>query len=139
MTWYYDGVPYEYDGESYGFVYLIENLLTGRKYIGRKYFTCAGYKQINGKKKKIRKPSDWQDYYGSNDTLKREVAAAGESNYRRIILHLCKSKSECSYWETYEIMSRHALLSENYYNDWVTAKIRKDHLKTIVRHSKNII
>ena len=109
MTWYYDGVPYEYDGTTFGFVYLIENLSTGRKYIGRKYFTSAGYKQVNGKKKKIRKPSDWQDYYGSNDTLKREVAAAGESNYRRIILHLCKSKSECSYWETYEIMSRHTL------------------------------
>ena len=139
MTWYYDGVPYEYDGTTFGFVYLIENLSTGRKYIGRKYFTSAGYKQVNGKKKKIRKPSDWQDYYGSNDTLKREVAAAGESNYRRIILHLCKSKSECSYWETYEIMSRHALLSENYYNDWVTAKIRKDHLKSIAVRHKNTI
>ena len=139
MTWYYNGVPFEDDGTHLGFVYLIENLITGRKYIGRKYFTSAGYKQVNGKKKKIRKPSDWQDYYGSNDTLKREVAAAGKDNYRRIILHLCKSKSECSYFETYEIMSRHALLSENYYNDWVTAKIRKDHLKSIVRHSKNTI
>ena len=133
MTWYYDGAPYEYDGTSFGFVYLIENLSTGRKYIGRKYFTCAGYRQINGKKKKIRKPSDWQDYYGSNDTLKREVAETGKDNYRRIILHLCKSKSECSYFETYEIMSRHALLSENYYNDWCAAKIRKDHLKSIVQ------
>ena len=139
MTWYYDGVPYEYDGVSYGFVYLIENLSTGRKYIGRKYFTCAGYRQINGKKKKIRKPSDWQDYYGSNDTLKREVVETGKDNYRRIILHLCKSKSECAYFETYEIMSRHALLSENYYNDWVTAKIRKDHLKSIVQSNKNTI
>ena len=139
MTWYYDGVPYEYDGTTFGFVYLIENLSTGRKYIGRKYFTSAGYKQVNGKKKKIRKPSDWQDYYGSNDTLKREVATAGKDNYRRIILHLCKSKSECAYFETYEIMSRHALLSENYYNDWVTAKIRKDHLKSIVQSNKNTI
>ena len=139
MTWYYDGVPFEDSGTHFGFVYLIENLSTGRKYIGRKYFTSAGYKQVNGKKKKIRKPSDWQTYWGSNDTLKREVAATGESNYRRIILHLCKSKSECAYFETYEIMSRHALLSENYYNDWVTAKIRKDHLKSIVQSNKNTI
>jgi hypothetical protein len=139
MTWYYDGVPYEDDGTHFGFVYLIENLITGRKYIGRKYFTLAGYKQVNGKKKKIRKPSDWQTYWGSNDTLKREIAEAGESNYRRVILHLCKSKSECAYWETYEILSRHALLSESYYNDWVTAKIRKDHLKSIVQSNKNAI
>jgi len=139
MTWYYDGAPYEYDGVSFGFVYLIENLLTGRKYIGRKYFTSAGYKQVNGKKKKIRKSSDWQTYWGSNESLKREIAESGEDKYRRIILRLCKNKSECAYWETYEILSRHALLSENYYNDWVTAKIRKDHLKSIVQSNKNTI
>jgi hypothetical protein len=133
MTWYYNGVPFEDDGTHLGFVYLIENLITGRKYIGRKYFSKAGYKQVNGKRKKIRKTSDWQTYYGSNDTLKREVAELGVHNYRRTILYLCKSKSECAYWETYEILKRHALLDESYYNDWVTAKIRKDHLKNIVR------
>ena len=131
MTWYHDGVPYEYDGVSFGFVYLIENITTGRKYIGRKYFTSAGYRQINGKKKKIRKPSDWQDYWGSNETLKREVAETGENNYRRVILHLCKSKSECSYYETFEIFSRHALLNELYYNDWCSCKIRRAHLKSL--------
>jgi len=52
MTWYHDDVPYEYDGTSFGFVYLIENLITGRKYIGRKYFSKAGSRQINGKRKK---------------------------------------------------------------------------------------
>ena len=129
MTWYYDGVPFEDSGTHFGFVYLIENLSTGRKYIGRKYFSKAGTKQVNGKKKKIRKSSDWQDYYGSNDTLKREVAETGKDNYRRIILHLCKSKSECSYWETFEIFSRHALLNELYYNDWCSCKIRRAHLK----------
>ena len=138
MTWYYNGVPFEDDGTHLGFVYLIENLITGRKYIGRKYFSKAGYKQVNGKRKKIRKTSDWQTYYGSNDTLKREVAELGVHNYRRTILYLCKSKSECAYWETYEILNRHALLDESYYNDWVTAKIRKDHLKNVAEQQKNI-
>jgi hypothetical protein len=131
MTWYCDGVPFEEDGTHFGFVYLIENLITGRKYIGRKYFTCAGYKQVNGKKKKIRKTSDWETYWGSNETLKREVAELGEHNFRRTILHLCKSKSECSYFETYEIFSRHALLDSVYYNDWVSAKVRRAHLKNL--------
>jgi hypothetical protein len=131
MTWYYDGVPFEEDGTHFGFVYLIENLITGRKYIGRKYFTCAGYKQVNGKKKKIRKTSDWETYWGSNETLKREVDELGEHNFRRTILHLCKSKSECSYFETYEIFSRHALLDSVYYNDWVSAKVRRAHLKNL--------
>ena len=131
MTWYYGGVPYENDGTHFGFVYLIENLLTGKKYIGRKYFTQAGYKQVKGKRKKVRKESDWETYYGSNETLKAEVAEIGEHNYRRTILHLCKTKSECSYLETYEIFTRHALLNESYYNDWVSAKVRRAHLKNL--------
>ena len=139
MTWYNNGVPFEDDGTHFGFVYLIENLITNRKYIGRKYFSKAGVRQVNGKKKKIRKTSDWENYFGSNETLKAEVAELGEHNFRRTILHLCKNKSECSYWETYEIFTRHCLLDELYYNEWVSAKIRKAHLKSIVQSSKNTI
>ena len=131
MTWYYGGVPFEEDGTHFGYVYLIENLITGRKYIGRKYFTCAGYKQVNGKKKKIRKTSDWETYWGSNETLKAEVAELGEHNFRRTILYLCKSKSECAYWETFEIFTRHALLNTVYYNDWCSCKVRRAHLKNL--------
>jgi hypothetical protein len=131
VTWYYDGVPFEDDDTHFGFVYLIENLITNRKYIGRKYFSKAGVRQVNGKKKKVRKTSDWENYWGSNETLKAEVAELGEHNFRRTILHLCKSRSECSYFETYEIFTRHCLLDELYYNEWVSAKIRKAHLKNV--------
>jgi hypothetical protein len=131
VTWYNNGVPFEDDGTHFGFVYLIENLITNRKYIGRKYFSKAGTKQVNGKKKKIRKTSDWENYFGSNETLKAEVAELGEHNFRRTILHLCKTRSECSYFETYEIFTRHCLLDELYYNEWVSAKIRKAHLKNV--------
>lgn len=131
MTWYYDSVPYIDSGEYYGYVYLIENLITSRKYIGRKYFTAAGYRQVKGKRKKIRKSSDWETYYGSNEKLKAEVAEIGEQNFRRTILHLCKTKSECSYLETFEIFSRQALINEIYYNEWVQCKIRRAHLKSL--------
>ena len=131
MTWYYDGVPFEDDGTSFGFVYLIENLTNNRKYIGRKYFTTSGTKQVNGKKRKIRKPSDWSTYYGSNEALKAEVAELGPHNFRRTILHLCKTKSEAAYWETFEIFTRHALLDDVYYNDWCSCKVRRAHLKNI--------
>ena len=131
MTWYNNGVPFEDDGTHFGFVYLIENLITNRKYIGRKYFSKAGTKQVNGKKRKIRKTSDWESYWGSNETLKAEVAELGEHNFRRTILHLCKSKSECSYLETKEIFARDALLTEEYYNAWVTCRITSKHLKSI--------
>ena len=128
MKWLLCGSEYIDDGLSFGIVYMIENTVTGRKYIGRKYFTQAGYKQVNGKRKKIRKPSDWETYYGSNETLKEDVSILGEDKFVRTILHLCKTKSECAYLETYEIFNRHALLLENYYNDWCQCKIRRAHL-----------
>jgi hypothetical protein len=115
---------------------MITNITNGKKYIGRKYFTAAGYKQIKGKRKKVRKASDWETYYGSNETLKAEVKELGEHNFVREILYLCKSRSECSYFETREIFAQDALLKEEFYNSWVTAKIHKAHLKSIVQHSK---
>ena len=130
--WFYYNTPEEFkldDAEGYfGFVYLITHNPTGRKYIGKKFFTKAGTRQIKGKKKKIRKTSDWETYWGSNTELQAEVTKNGEEQYTREILHLCKSRSECSYWETFEIFSRQALLSDSYYNSWVTCKIHKSHV-----------
>lgn len=115
-------------GDAVGFVYCITNVLNGRKYIGKKLFTKAGRKQVKGKVKKIRKQSDWQDYYGSNEELKKDVAKLGADNFKREILYLCNSRSECNYLETYEIFVRDALLSEKFYNSWVTCKIHKSHV-----------
>ena len=130
--WFYYNTAAEFspdDAEGYfGFVYLITHNQTGRKYIGKKFFTKAGTRQIKGKKKKIRKTSDWESYWGSNTELQAEVTKNGEDEYTREILYLCKSRSECSYWETFEIFSRQALLSDSYYNSWVTCKIHKSHV-----------
>jgi hypothetical protein len=131
MTWLHNGEPYVDSGEYYGFVYKITNITNGKKYIGRKYFTAAGYRQVKGKRKKVRKASDWETYYGSNETLKTEVRELGEHNFVREILYLCKSRSECSYFETREIFAQDALLKEEFYNSWVTAKIHKAHLKNV--------
>ena len=47
MPWLLCDSEYIDDEMSFGFVYMIENTITGRKYIGRKYFTQAGYRQVN--------------------------------------------------------------------------------------------
>lgn len=133
MSWYYKNNIFTEDdiGDNYGFVYLITNNHTGKKYIGKKFFTKAGSKQVKGKRKKVRKTSDWEKYYGSSKLLNEEVKLIGENNFCRTILHLCKTRSECAYWETFEIISQGALLKEEYYNDWLMVRVRKDHLKSL--------
>ena len=132
MTWYFHNTPSEFTeddiGDAFGFVYIITHHKTGQKYIGKKFFTKAKTKQVKGKKKRSRVKSDWQEYWGSNKRLQEDVKKNGPSEYTREILHLCKTRSECSYWETWEIFSRHALMHESYYNEWVSCRIRKDHL-----------
>jgi hypothetical protein len=138
MTWYYKNGIFKEESinDYYGFVYSIENVVTQKKYIGKKFFTKAGTKQINGKKKKTRKKSDWENYYGSNKVLQEEVKLFGGSNFCRTILKLCKTRSECAYWETYYIITLGALLKEEYYNDWLMVRVRKDHLKNMLTEEK---
>jgi hypothetical protein len=128
--WLYNNIEFTEEdvGDYFGFVYLIENLINGRKYVGKKFFTRAGTKQIKGKKKKIRLSSGWLNYWSSSKELQEDVKKLGEENFTRRILYLCKSRSECSYRETKEIFTRDALLSENYYNLWVSCKIHKAHV-----------
>jgi hypothetical protein len=132
MSWFFlnttDEFTEEHIGEAFGFVYMITHLKTGRKYIGKKFFTKSKTKQVKGKKKRSRVSSDWLSYWGSNKKLQEEVKENGKDQYVREILHLCKTRSECSYWETWEIFSRHALMHDSYYNEWVSCRIRKDHL-----------
>lgn len=130
MTWTYKNQAVTEDdiANHYGFVYIITNLSDNRKYIGRKYLTKAGYKTVKGKRKRIRISSGWENYWGSNKKLQEDVERLGENLFTREIIRWCDSKSECSYYETYEIFNRGALLTEEYYNEWVTCKISKRHV-----------
>ena len=128
--WIYKGNPLEeIPNEYYGFVYLITNNVDKRYYVGRKFFYSSKTRQVKGKKKKIKVESDWKDYYGSNKTLQEDVARLGPGAFHREILHLCKSKGTCNYYEASEIFKRDAILNENYYNDWMHVKVSRSHVK----------
>lgn len=132
--WYHKGKPVtEIPDDTLGFVYLITNLNTGKKYIGKKSFLFRKTYQLKGKKKKKLVESDWKTYYGSNDILKEEVKKNGDSNYKREILHFCKTKGEMNYLEIYEQMIRKVLEKpDEYYNQWVSCKINRTHIKNLI-------
>ena len=64
--WLYEGKPFTSDdiGDFFGYVYLITNKTTGKKYIGRKYFVQN--RKPKGGKRRVTKESDWKKYYGSS-------------------------------------------------------------------------
>lgn len=138
MSWYYrKKIIKDLPEDCVGFVYLITNLTTNRKYIGKKLakFSKTTYKTVtlkNGtkKKKKIRSKidSDWRDYYGSNIELNKDVEKLGKENFKREILYYCKSKAECSYIEAREQFSRRVLESTDYYNGHIQVRVHGSHI-----------
>jgi hypothetical protein len=127
--WIYDNKEFteEMISEYVGFVYEITNLNNGRKYVGKKSFTKSKTYQKNKRKKRKRVSSDWIAYTGSNEQLNEDIGLGHQVSKK--ILHLCKSKGWMTYLETKEILVRDCIISDEYYNVWVSAKIRRSHLK----------
>jgi hypothetical protein len=139
MVWLYENTQIdELPEECVGFVYLITNNLTGRKYVGKKLakFSKTIYRVVklkngNKKRKKIRSKidSDWQLYYGSSPELTKDIEQLGIQNFTREILYYCKSKSECSYVEAREQFTRKVLESDDYYNGHIQVRVHGSHIK----------
>jgi hypothetical protein len=141
MSWHYQNVLVETLPEDcIGFVYIITNTLTGRKYIGKKLAkfsktTTKTVKLKNGtkKKKKIRSKidSDWREYYGSSPALQADIDTLGTENFTREILYYCKSKAECSYIEAREQFTNKVLESDNWYNGHIQVRVHGSHIKKL--------
>lgn len=123
--WYHNGkILTEEDVEEYvGMVYLLENTENGRFYVGKKFFHKKKTYQVKKKKKKKTVQSDWKDYYGSSKELLEDIEKVGKDKIKRTVLHLCKSKTQCSYYEMKEQVEREVLLREDYYNGFIGGKI----------------
>jgi hypothetical protein len=131
LNWEYNSIDFKEEdiGDNYGFVYVITNLITNKKYVGKKFFYSLRTKVVKGKKKRIKISSDWQTYYGSNTELQNDVKLHSEASFKREIIHLCKTKGECGYLEAKEQFEREVLESSDYYNSWIMVRVRKSHIK----------
>ena len=131
--WLYNEQPYNETPDEYqGFVYLITELDTNKKYIGKKNFWRPKILPKNSKRTRrvrTRVESDWRDYYGSNKTVQTLVESKGKDNYKREILRLCKTKGEMSYYEAKLQFENDVLLSDIYYNEFIGCKIHSKHIR----------
>ena len=117
-------------GKNIGYVYLITNKLTNRRYIGKKLFWFSKTRTIKGKKKKEKALSDWQQYWSSSEELKNDVTNLGEENFTREILYLCSNKGTMSYLEAREQFACRVLENpDQWYNGIIQCKIHRTHVK----------
>lgn len=137
MTWRYNQLDFtEAPKNMEGFVYIITNKINQKKYIGKKTFWTRQKDRKTGRRKK--KESDWQNYFGSCDQLKKDVEILGEHNFLREILYLCPHKKSMSFYETMEQFKRDVILKEDYYNTNVEGKFfssEVDNIYNIVEKS----
>ena len=130
--WYYNNELYDEAPKEYtGFVYLITDLTTNRKYIGKKLFwNTRKLKPLKGKTRRRTQvvESNWKNYYGSNEELQQLVENSHAQRFEREILHLCTKKGIMGYLEAREQFDRNVLLSDEYYNNFIGCKIHGKHV-----------
>ena len=139
--WLYQGKEWQLPEDFnpavvYGFVYLITNKMDQKKYVGKKFFWSQKTLPITKKRKRrkrLKVESDWRTYWGSNKYLVEDVKNHGPENFTREILHLCKTKGECAYYEAKEQFDREVLLTEEYYNGIISCKIGGRTVKNLIK------
>ena len=103
-----------FDPNNYeGYIYMTTNLETGRSYIGKKSFFHKLNKKLGKKElanlpvtrgrtkttKLVIKSSDWKNYYGSAQEIKEDLKKYSKDKFIRVVLKLCKTKKELTYYE----------------------------------------
>ena len=137
--WTYQGSTFTSDdiASFFGYVYCITNLQSGKKYIGRKYFTQR--RKPRGGKRRVTSESDWKKYYGSSDELKSDVKRLGKENFKREIISLHESLGKVNYEETRQLFLNNVLTealddgTPAYYNSNILGRyMKKDYGEFII-------
>lgn len=119
----------------FGFIYLIENTINGRLYVGKKQYWAAtgnfrnrsSHISTDKWRPEQWKPSDWNYYTGSSRELNADIKKFGKNKFRFIILSQHSTKGDLHYEEIKEQAVRNVLaekLTEDvylYYNKSIAA------------------
>lgn len=122
--------PWTFNGEAFhtediasheGFVYCIHG--PEKQYVGRKYFWER--RKNPRTKRRVKKESDWKDYYGSSSSLSEDVERLGKECFRREIISLHKTRGDVNYTETKIQFLLNVLEDDKYYNDNILVKYKR--------------
>ena len=110
----------------FGFVYIITNTISNRKYIGKKQcITTKKRPPLKGKKNKRHEKveTDWKSYTSSSNDVNKDIESIGKYNFTFKIVKYCNSKWELSYHEAKIQFEREVLLTNEYYNGIINLRI----------------
>ena len=156
-TWTYKSLPVtsidEMPSNTYGFIYQVTHIPTGKKYLGKKVLYFQRNKKLGKKellalkeerkakgiggrvplKKKVIKESDWKTYYGSQKEILHLVKEGDSFDFKREILKYVTDKKQLTYFECKYLFINEVLETRNsYINDNILGKFyRKDFLDEI--------
>ena len=129
MWVYENSTEFDIPPKAIGFIYLITQISTGKKYIGRKMLTKAATKTVKGVKKKLRVESDWKDYWSSSPELKELIEQVGTQDFTREILSFVSSKGQLAYGEELALYMVGALESDKWFNNNIRSKVYRTWVK----------
>ena len=127
--------------DTYGFIYIVTHLPSGKSYIGkkslfhnvRKKLTKKQLVEQTGRGRKptteiVQKESDWKTYYGSAKPILDLIKEGKQEEFTREILHLVPNKKLLTYYECkYLFMLGVIEKQDGYFNDNILGKFfRKD-------------
>ena len=125
---------------TFGFIYEVTHLPTGRKYLGKKQLISVTKKALGkkelalitdkraSKSKIVRKESDWKTYYGSHAEIKQLIKEGKQSEFSREILIFTPNKKLHTYYENKFLFIKGVIEPDsNYINDNIEGRyFRKD-------------
>lgn len=113
---------------TFGFIYVITNNITNKKYIGKKQCQRKIKKKpLKGKKRKRIEvqDSDWRTYTSSSNELNEDIKRHGKESFTFEIIRECNSKWALAYYEIKEQLDNNVLLRDDYYNGIINVRIGK--------------
>ena len=141
MNWTYkneeiQGIS-DFPDNTYGFIYMITHLPSGKAYIGKKILQhtrkvkltkreLAEYEGVVGRRPSYKlavKESDWQTYWGSNKYLKELLKEEPKENFERHIIICAPSKKLLTYYEVkYQMVYQVLEKPDEFFNDNILGK-----------------